>query len=224
MDRRTAQRAHCKPTRWQPTTQRRRRKEPDADVSKDTEVDGTQRQRVERHGGGRNPTPTCRKTWKRKEPNANVSKDAEAEGTQCQRVERHGGGRNPALTCRKTRRRKEPSANTSEDREVHGTQRRRVEGRGGGGNQTPRFQKTRRRRMDPTPTCLSTWRLRGPNSDVSTDTKDTKVRATQRQYVEGRKGARNPRPTQGATARTGDRSRATWSGFFIIITSFHASM
>jgi len=37
----------------------RRQRKPSANVSKDTEAEETQRQRVERHGGGGNPAPAC---------------------------------------------------------------------------------------------------------------------------------------------------------------------
>jgi len=66
----------------------RRVREPNDYVSNDMEAKGTQRQRVERHGGEGNPT-TCRTTWRRREPSANASKNAEAKATQCRPVERH---------------------------------------------------------------------------------------------------------------------------------------
>jgi hypothetical protein len=141
-----------------------------------TEAKGTQGQRVERRGGGGNPTRTCRTTRRRREPmrtcrtrprwrgtNANVSKDTEAKGTQCQSVQRRGGEGNPTPTCRKMRRRKESNANVSNDAEAEGTQHQRVERRGGERNLMP--------------TCRPTPRQREPNANVS---KDAEAKGTQR--------------------------------------------
>ena len=90
-------------------------------MSKDTEVKGTQCQRVERHGGEGNPTPRCQMARRRKEANGKVSNDAEVERTQCQGVERHGGEGNPTPNVSSDAEARGPNAHVSNDAEAKGT-------------------------------------------------------------------------------------------------------